>query len=673
MRKKVWTIKSSIIYSFAILAVIISAIIFLTLSKSYRLSGALHTLNTQSFPITQQALITLAQSKDTKAAMGVFLVDKQPDSLIAYDASMQLLLTEFEKIKSLIDPTSDLKNNLNEMEPQLQIMNDMRDQFVGLSGNISSNMPAIKISIEELRPMEDKLGSLLRDARLVMSYDDEFEDEDAIENAGALLSALTASSNNAIAEARQFFAFREPKTLDSFKVYIAGIKQTIAGLSEIEDIIAEELVDYVNDYDSTLTMYVARFEEAQAIHLSKEWRTDAFLLRTKLSPVIDDLNTQLQTLVNQLQQDTTSLTSFIRDDAKTASIVIAAIGFVAMIMLAILGHNLIRKVCYPLNNITAVIQAIANGAGDLRQRIPEVGQQEMRNISLEINRLIARIQSMIKDTKDISAIVLEQAHRSKNFILQVNDASMATWIKVNENSSTSDDFFSVTGQVASQAHSSAGSLTKATEFSESSLSKISQLTDQATEFSQIMGALRDEVAGYSEHIESLLGLTEVIRTISTQTNLLALNASIESARAGEAGRGFAVVANEVRTLSLKTDEAAVEIANSIEKTMNANKGAQKALTRSITSSEQMLQQIQNTENDLSKVFSVIDQSVLDASNIVTLADQQSKGIDSTKSFQNSIEEFVEETQERVSQLTIEISELSIQIQTLETSIQGFRV
>lgn len=115
------------------------------------------------------------------------------------------------------------------------------------------------------------------------------------------------------------------------------------------------------------------------------------------------------------------------------------------------------------------------------------------------------------------------------------------------------------------------------------------------------------ISDLADHSREILRISEVIGNIAEQTNLLALNAAIEAARAGQYGRGFAVVADEVRDLASKTTQATKAIGNTT--------------TDIVASIQQVVSDIDDLMNEVSKGVEQASIAKEKLSTIVSLADE----------------------------------------------------
>ncbi len=179
-------------------------------------------------------------------------------------------------------------------------------------------------------------------------------------------------------------------------------------------------------------------------------------------------------------------------------------------------------------------------------------------------------------TEKINYVLMQTAKSSKNLSAGIHELSQ----KNSELQARNEDqITSVTQtktavkQLASQVEVAAEAAHKATDLSQKS-------SDFARNGSSVMretiGAM-GKISQGSQNIADIIGL---IDEIAFQTNLLALNASVEAAHAGDLGRGFAIVASEVRNLSQRTSDAALDIKQLITQSANQVENGRSLVERS---------------------------------------------------------------------------------------------
>ncbi len=244
--------------------------------------------------------------------------------------------------------------------------------------------------------------------------------------------------------------------------------------------------------------------------------------------------------------------------------------------------------------------------GDLTCRININMIDDFGLLISNVNTLIAKLSSMIKDFKAETNAVTESAgiiSKSAKYATGAIGVMNHSLQHIDENSKKQDELVEITGENivmladsidtvklhVTQQTEAVQSISSAISRMSESISSVANTAKQAQEVSQGLSERSDvgntavehavstmkEIQVVSEEVRKLL---RVIQGIASQTNLLSMNAAIEAAHAGEFGAGFAVVADEVRSLASSSSSSARDIQVKIKEMMEKTTAGVEAIT-----------------------------------------------------------------------------------------------
>ena len=317
----------------------------------------------------------------------------------------------------------------------------------------------------------------------------------------------------------------------------------------------------------------------------------------------------------------------------------------AFVVALVLGLLLARAITRPIDDAVARLKDVADGDGDLTQRLVVSGRDEIGELGRSFNAFTHRLHEIVFQVRQNADLVSTASH-------QLSATTVELSASAQEQASGLGETASALEQITVTVKRTAGHARDADRLANAALDLAAKGGDTVRE---VVGAMAD-IEGASKRIADIIS---AIDEIAFQTNLLALNAAVEAARAGEQGRGFAVVAGEVRQLAQRSATAAKEIKGLITDSVEKVEAGSVLVDRS-----------GRTLVDIVTAVMGVTQAV---GEIATATAEQASGIDEVTRAVTQMDQVTQTNAAQTEELSATAQALASQARDLQALVARFKV
>lgn len=359
------------------------------------------------------------------------------------------------------------------------------------------------------------------------------------------------------------------------------------------------------------------------------------LLSSYLGSVQDLLQYQQQLITDTVEQ------SYSRN--QTAELIFIALAVISMIIGVILAYAITRSIVRPLTRALGVAQTVASR--DLSTEIVVDRSDENGQLLLALQQMNHSLGSVISD---VGLGASQVASTSEQILAGNQDLSSRT----EEQASSLTETAAAMEELTTTVQQNADNAVRANELTASAAAIASRGGQIVSEVVTTMESINES----SKRVEDII---TVIDGIAFQTNILALNAAVESARAGEAGRGFAVVAGEVRSLAQRSAQAAHEIKDLINTSVDITSNGSRLANEAGDTMTQIVESIHHVTDIMSEIS--------------TASQEQSAGISQVNEAVIQMDEVTRQNAQLVEQAATAAGGLQEQAERLNRLVSTFKI
>ena len=667
-----FTIKQKIWGGFGLLLIILSIV---SAASILGLSSTKSSVNKVVNDVQPTLVISmeLAQLLDSSAqSLGFYLLSLEEADKKAYISSLSAVTEDLVKLKkqNSIKNNPEMQKLMASIEARIEKYKSYQAQMIKYASSQADNMPAVAITSNQMNPLA---RTLLQAIGTMKSAELEVNDYSLEKRIHQDIYELRYAFMNVLNELRGYLFARVDVMKQNLNLYNTEVEKRVTSLKNYGDDLGFEQSDALSTFEETYVTYKKHMKLLLDAHGSDKWRSDSYVIRTEVGPLLNSIKSDLRGLVNDLTAYASQESTALLDRVSNSQSLVSGL-FVIGLLFGLGGaFMIVRMVVNPLKVAVEAMNDIAEGEGDLTRRLDVNGKDEIAQLGEAFNQFASKVHGVVSEVMNSVSQLSSAATELSMVTNQTSEGVARQQTETEQVATAMNEMTSTVQEVASHAEQAAGAANDANTESQKGntivgegIKSISALAEEITSASSVIGRLETD----SENIGTVL---DVIRGIAEQTNLLALNAAIEAARAGEQGRGFAVVADEVRTLASRTQESTQEIQSMIEKLQSGAHDAVEVMNVSQTRASETVDHANQAGNALNSIAGSVERINDMNLQIASAAEEQSAVAEEINQNVVRIADIAQDTSTSMQQIASSSEDLAQLSTRLDQLVGNFKV
>ena len=179
-------------------------------------------------------------------------------------------------------------------------------------------------------------------------------------------------------------------------------------------------------------------------------------MSTEIGPLVTRIKSELAQLVEAQTLSTEMISDELLENVSNTENIVLVLLVISVLVGVALSWAMAVMITKPLNSAVAALNDIADGEGDLTQRLDVIGRDEIAQLSTGFNKFIEKVQAIISQVAGSTSQLAAAAEEMSAVVITTKDGIQTQRSETDLVATAMNEMVATVQEVASNANNAAG-------------------------------------------------------------------------------------------------------------------------------------------------------------------------------------------------------------------------